>query len=105
VGGLGEVPVSGVIGQRVVLGQGRGPDVELRVTGTPLYATYETLDGYPAVYDPHRELFCFARLSRAGAFLSTGVSVLSPPPPGLRRHVHESDHVRTAKIAGLAGGW
>ena len=93
--------MSGVFGQRVVLGQGRGPDVELRVTGTPLYATYETLDGYPAVYDPYRELFCFARLSPEGAFLSTGVSVLSPPPAGLRRFAHESDDVRAAKIAGL----
>ncbi|MCO1653989.1 hypothetical protein [Pseudonocardia humida] len=93
--------MSGVFGQRVVLSQGRGPDVELRVTGTALYATYETLDGYPAVYDPYRELFCFARLSPEGAFLSTRVSVLSPPPPGLRRHVHEADHVRAAKIAAL----
>lgn len=92
--------MSGVIGQRAWLGQGRGPDVELVVTGTPLYATYETLDGYPAVYDPRRELFCYAQLAQDGAFRSTGVSVLSAAPPGLRRHVHESDGVRAAKIAG-----
>jgi hypothetical protein len=94
--------MSGVIGQRVRLGQGRGPDVDLVVTGTALYATYETLDGYPAVYDPYRELFCYARLGPDGAFRSSGVSVLSGPPPGLRRHVHESDRVRAAKIADWA---
>jgi hypothetical protein len=82
------------------LGQGRGPEVELVVTGTPLYATYETLDGFPAIYDQDRELFCFARLGDDGAFRSTGVSVLSAPPPGLERHVHEADGVRAAKIAG-----
>lgn len=92
--------MSGVIGQRAWLGQGRGPDVELVVTGTPLYATYETLDGFPAVYDPDRELFCYARLAADGSFRSTGVSVLVAPPPGVRRHVHESDGVRAAKIAG-----
>jgi len=89
-----------VIGQQVRLGQGRGPDVELVVTGTALYATYETIDGYPAVYDPYRELFCYARLGPDGAFRSTGVSVLGPPPRGMRRHLHESDRVRAAKIAG-----
>ncbi len=92
--------MSGVIGQRAWLGQGRGPDVELVVTGTPLYATYETVDGFPAIYDPRRELFCYARLTQDGAFHSTGVSVLSAPPPGVRRHVHESDGVRAAKSAG-----
>src|SRR5690349_6438556 len=93
--------MSGVFGQRVVLGQGRGPEVELWVTGTALYATYETLEGYPVVYDPYRELFCYAQLSAEGAFRSTGVSVLSPAPAGLRRHVHEADHVRAAKIDAL----
>lgn len=42
----------------MTLGQGDGTEVELIVNGTELYATYETLDGYPAIYDNRLEVFC-----------------------------------------------
>jgi hypothetical protein len=41
--------VSGIIGQKASLGQANGSEVELIVSGTALYATYETLDGFPAI--------------------------------------------------------
>ena len=90
--------MSGVIRQRASLGQGKGPDVELMVSGTPLYASYETLDGLPVIYDDDRELFCYARLRDDGAFESTGVSVDSAPPPDVVPHAHESESVRAEKI-------
>ena len=90
--------MSGVIGQKARLGQGRGPEVELIVSGTPTYATYETLDGFPAIYDENRELFCYARIVD-GAYESTGVPVTDPPPPGVELHAKESTEVRAAKIA------
>jgi hypothetical protein len=90
--------VSGVFRQRSCVGQGKGPDVELMVSGTPLYASYETLDGFPVIYDDDRELFCYARLRDDGAFESTGVSVDSAPPPEVIPHAQESEIVRAEKI-------
>lgn len=87
-----------VSGQRARLAQGRGPDVELLVSGTPYYADYQTLDGYPVVYDDDEELFCYARLGDDDAFVSTGVSVTSVPPPGVVRQARESESVRAQKI-------
>jgi hypothetical protein len=89
--------LTGVFGEKVSLGQANGPDVELVVRGTELYGTYETPDGYPAVYDDALGLFCYARVSD-GSFLSTGVPVTSAPPPGVERHAKESDPVRMRKI-------
>jgi hypothetical protein len=90
--------MSGIVGKKVSLGQAKGGDVDLIVTGTELYATYETPDGYPAIYDAAAGLFCFARLV-GGRFVSTGVPVTSAPPPGVERHARESDDVRSHKIA------
>ncbi|MEO8127955.1 MAG: hypothetical protein ABJF23_08700 [Bryobacteraceae bacterium] len=90
--------MSGVIGQKASLGQGKGPDVDLIVTGTGTYATYETLDGFPAIYDDFLELFCYARVV-SGAYESTAVPLRSPPPPDVERHSKESDSVRALKIA------
>lgn len=89
--------MTGLSNQKVNLGQGDGSEVELIVTGTELYASYETLDGYPALYDDGLEMFCYARVVD-GRFTSTGVPVSAPPPPGVRRHVKESDEVRAARI-------
>ena len=89
--------MSGIVGRRVSLGQENGPDVELIVTGTAVYATYETPDGYPAIYDAARGLFVYARL-QDGRYESTGVPVTAPAPPGLVRHAKESDAVRAARI-------
>ena len=87
----------GMFGEKVSLGQANGPDVELIVRGTELYATYETTDGFPAVYDDALGLFCYARIDD-GRFESTGISVTAPPPSGVKRHATESDEVRMQKI-------
>ena len=89
--------MSGVVNQKARLGQENGPEVDLIVTGTELYATYETPDGYPAIYDAERGLFCYARVIN-GRFESTGIPVTSRPPPDAERHARESDAVRQARI-------
>ena len=89
--------MSGISNQRTLLGQENGPEVELLVSGTVLYATYETLDGFPAVYDDARGLFCYARMVD-GRYESSGVAVTSSPPAGVERHARESDAVRQARI-------
>jgi hypothetical protein len=90
--------LSGIVGQKVSLGQANGPDVDLIVTGTELYATYKTPEGYPAIYDDRSGLFCFARLVN-DQYESTGVPITSAPPTSVERHAEESDAVRTRKIA------
>ena len=55
-------PMVGMFGQKVPMGQANGPDVDLIVSGTELYATYETPEGFPAVYDDAVGLFCYARI-------------------------------------------
>lgn len=89
--------MSGIVGQKVKLAQANGSDVELVVTGTALYATYETPEGFPAVYDDRAGLFCFARVVD-GQFVSTGVPVTASPPEHVERHARESDAVRSRKI-------
>ena len=89
--------MSGIINQKAVLGQENGPDVELMVSGTAVYATYETLEGFPAVYDTDKGLFCYARVTD-GRYVSTGVPVTSAPPTDVERHLKESDAVRQSRI-------
>jgi hypothetical protein len=89
--------MSGVIRQKAMLGQADGSEVELVVTGTKSYATYETPEGYPVTYDQDHGLFCYARVVN-GAYESTGVPVTAPPPSGLEKHAAESDQVRASKI-------
>lgn len=90
--------MSGVVNQRVSLGQGNGPDVELIVSGTAMYATYHTPEGFPVVYDDDLGLFAYARLVDE-KLESTGVPVASPPPPDVDRHAKEADDVRARKIS------
>lgn len=87
----------GMFGEKVSLGQANGPDVDLIVRGTELYATYETLDGFPAVYDDALGLFCYARIAE-GRFETTGIPVTLPPPSRVERHATESDDIRMQKI-------
>ena len=89
--------MSGIIGQRVSLGQASGPDVELIVSGTVEYASYETLDGFPAIYDTDLGLFCYARV-RSDRYESTKTPITGDPPDGVERHAQESDETRAAKI-------
>ncbi|WP_426230727.1 hypothetical protein [Pararhizobium sp. DWP3-4] len=87
----------GIFGEKVSLGQANGPDVELIVRGTEFYATYETPDGFPAIYDDELGLFCYARIVE-GSFTTTGVPVTSPPTDEVKRHSTETDEVRMRKI-------
>ena len=87
----------GVNASKVCLGQANGLDVELFVTGTELYATYETVGGYPAVYDEPKGLFCYAKIAN-GQYELTGVPVTEAPPAGVERHARESNDVRARKI-------
>jgi hypothetical protein len=70
--------------------------VELVVSGNPLYAAYETVEGFAAIYDDDRGLYCYARVVD-GRFVSTGVPVDKPPPESVTPHETESDEVRTDK--------
>ena len=89
--------MTGLSNQKVTLGQGDGSEVELIVTGTELYATYETLDGYPAVYDDDLELFCYARLvdgrfeSTGGAGRISAAARCRAPCQGVRRRARRAD--------------
>lgn len=90
--------MTAIHGERLTFGQRDGSEVELMVFGDELYARYETLDGYTAVYDDARGAFCYARLED-GAFVSIDAPVTGPPPPGAVRHGKESEAVRQAKSA------
>lgn len=90
--------MSGVDKMKALLGQASGPEVELVVTGTRTYATYETLEGFPAVYDDEAGLYCYAMVVD-GRFRSTSVPVSSAPPEGVTRHAKEAATVRSEKIA------
>ena len=90
--------MSAIFGEKVALGQRDGPEVELIVFGDEFYARYESIDGYSAVYDEGRGLFCYASLVD-GAFVSSGVPINAPPPLGALLHAKESDAVRQSKSA------
>ena len=96
--------MTGIVNQRVSLGQANGPDIELVVSGTELYATYETPEGFPVIYDDALGLFCYARLAD-GSFQSTGVPVSSAPPRGVQLHARETDEVRNEKIRKRSLEW
>lgn len=103
--------MSAIFGEVLILGQAEGPDIALKVFGDEHYARYESPDGYSAVYDVEFGLFCYARLSAAGNFRSTGISLLQPAPKGLVRHLQESPRTVVARAearkfrrAAMAGG-
>jgi hypothetical protein len=64
------------------MGQGKRPDEEPIVSGTGRYASCETIDGFPAIYDDFLKRFCYARLA-GGAYESTGMPVTCPPLPDI----------------------
>ena len=90
--------VSGPIRLKTSLRQGKGPDVGLIADGTKPNATYETVDGFPAIYDGFLELYCYARLV-GGALESTGMPISSPPPPDVERHAKELAESRAANLS------
>jgi hypothetical protein len=89
--------MSAVFGEKATFPQANGPDVELIVNGSELYATYQTLDGYSAVYDDAKGMFCYARLVD-GSLESTGAALGGPPPPGVERALEDSDAARMRKM-------
>ena len=93
--------MSGVFGESVTVGQANGPDVPLVVFGDEFYSRHETPDGYTAVYDSDAGLFCYGQL-KGGRLVSTTVPISRPPPPGVERHLKESNEVRAAKAAARA---
>jgi hypothetical protein len=92
--------MSAIFGEVLTFGQGQGKEVQLRVTGDEFYARYETLDGYAAVSDRDKDLFCYAILHQ-GALLSSGIPVTEPPPVGIPRHLKDSESVRRQRFATL----
>jgi hypothetical protein len=88
--------MTAVNNQKAWLGQANGPEVELIVSGNPLYATYQTPQGYAAIYDDELGLYCYADLQE-GSYVSTGISVALPAPAGLPPQLMESGEVRARK--------
>ena len=89
--------MSAIFGETLVLHQENGPDVELVVRGDEFYALYETRDGYTVVYDAGIGLYCYTKIV-GGRFETTTTPLTKAPPPGLRRHLRESEIVRKAKF-------
>lgn len=85
--------MTGMFGKKAGLSQANGPEIELIVTGTQHRATYETLDGMPAIYDPEAGLYCFA-IEEAGTYRSTAVPVTSPPPPGVKPRPRRTNEIQ-----------
>ena len=92
-----EAIMSAIRGEKLRLGQSNGPDITLVVFGDEFYARYESEDGFAAVYDIEKGLYCYAVVID-GEFVSSGVPLQDHPPSGLRRHLRESDMVRKAKF-------
>ena len=90
--------MSAVFGERLVFPQDAGPPVQLVVWGDEFYARRETTSGYTVVYDRGLGLYCYAQLAR-GRFVTTGVPIVKPPPPGIPPHLHEWPLVRRDRVA------
>jgi len=89
--------MSVIFGETLNFGQANGPDIRLRVTGDEFYASYETVDGYTAVSDSSRGLFCYGYLHN-GMLVSSGVPVTAAPPAGTVRHLRETMAVRNRRF-------
>lgn len=61
--------------------------VFLRSFGDEFYGRLETLDGYTVLTDPEGGI-TYARVDD-GRFVSTGVSIVKSPPPGIPKHLQE----------------
>ena len=89
--------MSAIFGERLIFGQHKGPDIELRVFGDEFYARYETLQGYTVVYDLDLGRYCYAELEN-GRFVSSGAPISKPVPYGLRRRIKEAPTERNQKF-------
>jgi M6 family metalloprotease-like protein len=90
--------MSAIFGERLTFAQRNGPEVRLVVHGDEFYARHETDDGYTAVYDTPRGLWCYAVLV-GGEFASSGKPVGGGAPPGVPRHLHEDTPTRRRRRA------
>ena len=89
--------MSAIFGETLTFGQRNGPDIQLKVTGDEFYASYETLDGYTAVSDRDRGLFCYATLVN-GMLVSSGTPVTAASLPQIPRHLREALAVRSRRF-------
>jgi M6 family metalloprotease-like protein len=89
--------VSAIFGETLTFPQPDGPQVRLRVFGDEFYARYEVCEGHTVVFDTDLGRYCYAALA-AGRFVSTGVTIDKPCPPGIPTHLRESPEVRNAKF-------
>jgi M6 family metalloprotease-like protein len=89
--------MSAIFGETLTFTQDIIPEIKLVVFGDEFYARYENEDGYSVVYDSDISSFCYAVLIN-GEFVSSGKLLMEDPPPGLRRHLKESDTVRNTKF-------
>ena len=90
--------LSAIFNERVTLGQVNGSEIQLRVTGDEFYAVYESAEGYTAVNDIDRGIFCHATLDK-GLLKSSGVAIGEAPPAGSTRHLREAPEVRRGRRA------
>ncbi len=88
--------MSAIFGEILNFSQENGSEVRLRVYGDEFYARHETEDGYTVIYDESLGKFTYAIL-KDGRFVSSGVDVSQRPPPGLEKHIEESNEVRLLK--------
>ena len=89
--------MSAIFGEMLSFPQENGPDVRLRVFGDEHYSRYEDIDGYTVIYDQALGRFVYADLA-GNRFVSSGVTLDSPPPPHIVRHFQESQAVKLAKV-------
>lgn len=89
--------MSAIFGETLTFPQPGGPHVRLRVFGDEFYARYETCGGHTVVFDTDLGRYCYATVA-GGRFVSTGVTIDKPCPPGIPTHLGESAEVRNAKF-------
>ena len=89
--------MSGVFGDEGPSGPGERPRGRAGRQWQRAVVTYETVAGFPVVYDDALGLFCYASVVQ-GSYQSTAVPVSAPPPPHLPLHAREADDVRAEKI-------
>lgn len=89
--------MSSIFGEVLTLPQRNGPGVDLLTYGDEFYARYESLSGYTVIYDGEQGLYCYALLLE-GRFASSGVPLSKPAPPGIVRHLRESEQVRNERF-------
>lgn len=88
--------MSAIFGELLRFPQADGQEIQLRVFGDEHYARYENIDGFTAIYDEHTGRYCYADLA-GNRFVSSGIPIEQPPPPGIARHLQESASVKRAK--------